>query len=225
MAIKPIFLDIETISNKEHVKFLDPIKVPKTHKKPESIKEYKEKKAKEQYDKMALDIDHAQIVAIGYAIGFEHTPRVRLARSYEEEEKILRFIWRLLRTTNNPVVGWNVRSFDLNILKRRAWFYGIPIFKNVGQLQVRINDLNTDDRWSNRIVDLMERMYHFGYAPGSAKWRSLDKVCEMYDIPNAYPDLNGSMVKDMDNRTLIEYNKNDIRMTRQLAVATKGWYW
>lgn len=217
MAIlKPIFLDIETVPNERHVSFLDPIKVPKTYKKEEAIDAYVAKKKVERYDKMALDIDHAQIVAVGYAVGFEHDPRCIIARSYEEEEELLKFIWQLLRTTDNQIVGWNVRSFDIPILIRRAWWYDIKVHAR--------RHIDPNQRYSNEIIDLMERMYHYGYSPG-VKWRSLDKVCAMYQIPNKYPALDGSYVKDMTDAELREYSKNDIRMTRQLAVATKNYYW
>ena len=50
-------------------------------------------------------------------------------------------------------------------------------------------------------------------------------MARLYGIPNPFPDLDGGKVEEMNLKTLVEYCANDVKMTRELARRTFGWYW
>lgn len=212
-TVDSIVIDIETIPNLEMTDFMPTPKAPKNYKDPDKIAAYVQDKEQEQVAGMALDIDFAKISAVGLAFGIEGDPISYLVRDVLDEMEILEFVWTLISNTRGPVIGWNVRGFDLPILKRRAWVLDVPV--NIG-FEI--------SRYSKDIVDLMQLLYHEGYGPGP-RARSLKVVYPMYVGENPLPELDGSQVDDMGDETLRAYVENDVVMTQQLAQITEGWYW
>lgn len=212
MYEKILFLDIETISNPGMIQYIPEPEAPSNYKDVIKIASYKEEAKAKIIEKMALDIDYAQIRAIGIAQDY-NAPMTRLVHNIEEEKETLKWFW------DNAYeyfrfCGYNIRGFDLPIIIRRSWILCVIPSKNFNL-----------GRGSKEIVDLMQLFYHEGYAPGSQKYRSFKNVCKMYGINNFLPDIDGSMVSSMTDEELIAYNTNDIRMTQELAKKTEGYYW
>jgi hypothetical protein len=226
-----LFVDIETVGNPVMEQFLKPPQAPKNYKDPQKIAAYVANKQADQVSRMALDIDYARIVSIAIGRGFKGEPEVRLAGSDKEEAEVLTWFWENLvgaqlsaQDPSYTLFGYNLVGYDLPIILRRSWVLKVST----------ILKFNTHPR-NRQLVDLMRVLYHDGYAPGP-KFKGLKAVCEMYQIPNDMPDVDGSMVSDMvehtsegikflDPEKLKAYNASDVRMTQQLAQKTEGWYW
>jgi len=65
-------------------------------------------------------------------------------------------------------------------------------------------------------------MLLYGWSPGS--WKGLKKVCEMYNIENTMPEVDGSMVASMDNDTLRKYVESDVQLVYELHAKMQGIY-
>ena len=199
---------------------------PKNYKRAEAIEEWitrETERRQEKYDEvvasMALDVDYARVVAIGVgrheglsgARG-EHTIKVLLSDLPHEAEMIQDF-WEEAQRYSR-LCGWNILDFDLPIILRRSWALGVT--------PTRLLDFR---RYStSTTIDLMQILYNWGNSPGP-RYRGLKEVAKMYNIQNDFPNLDGSDVATMDEETLIAYCRNDVRMTRELAMRTRGYYW
>ena len=207
-----LFLDIETVSNQEMIGYIPEPDTPGNYKDQAKIESYKEAAKSKLIEKMALDIDYAQIRCIGIAKNYEK-PTVLLSHNVEEEKQILRQFWGYVNDLHR-YCGYNLRYFDFPIILRRSWALGVLPSR---QIQLTRNNPN--------IIDLMQLLYHEGYGPCSQKYRGLSAVCKMYGIDNPMPDVDGSMVAGMTDEELIKYNTNDIELTQKLAKKTEGYYW
>lgn len=208
-----LIIDIETIPNKNMEKYLPEIKAPSNYKDDIKIQQYIQKNQLEQIPKMALDIDFAQIRAIG--IWENDNPCANIYDLEALEKEKLEWFWE--NAKYKTLVGYNIISFDLPIILRRSLALGI-----VPTSLLRIN------KYSNDIIDLMNEFYHGGYITniqGKKPFtRGLKKVCEMYEINNPLPDWDGSMVSEMNNKDLCIYLENDLRMTYELFKKMQGYY-
>ena len=161
---EPIVIDIETTPNMNMLGYMPDFfdvpefTVPTNVKKAETIERKKAEKfvkwlsdAAIKHDqwiaKMALDMDYAQITAIGIGIGLDTEPQTFIVHNEEEEREILSYAWGLIGYSWAPVIGYNLIGFDLPILKRRAWTLGI---KPEGPRMIEIN------RYSKELIDLKE---------------------------------------------------------------------
>lgn len=217
-----LVIDIETTGNLAMLDFVDvpktvgPGDAPKNYKKDEAIAAWMEKETtkreaayQERLARMALDVDLAKIVALGWL-----TPDdagVEIARNDEQEIALLKKFWSLVRTSSH-IIGYNLRRFDLPIILRRSWV-------------LRVKPVKIDMRkYNNRqVIDLMELLYHYGDTTPRA--RGLKKVAQMYGIENILPDVEGSQVTEMDNNMLAWYCASDVMMTAELGRRTYHYYW
>jgi predicted PolB exonuclease-like 3'-5' exonuclease len=215
-----LVVDIETVPNMKMAK-LHPkeFSAPKNYKDEEKIRGYIETKHDEWMGKLPLDLDYARISCIGISMGDDPA---RAAVDGQPKEKgdgivteagLLKWFWAEAKKAQT-ILGYNVQGFDLPIIQRRSWVLGV-------QPTVPLHALKP---WDDRVVDLMKRFYHSGYGPG-VKYRGLKQVCAMFGIDNSLPDLDGSMVGEMDAETLAAYCASDVELTRELAIRTKGHYW
>lgn len=153
-----LVVDIETTGNPAMRKFVEmpkevyPGDAPKNYKKDEAIATWMEKETakrevayQERIARMALDVDLAKIVALGWL-----TPDdagVEIARNKAQEKALLEKFWRLVRTSSH-IIGYNLRRFDLPIIIRRSWV-------------LRVKPIKIDLRkYNNRqVIDLMELLH------------------------------------------------------------------
>ena len=221
-----LYIDIETRSNPDMLPFLPAFTQPTESDAPPSAKsspsklqrwlgeemERRKKRVEEAVEKMPLDVDYCRIVALGMASD-DWTNEVMTASCDDEEIALLKMFWQQILSQHTRPCGYNILSFDLPILLRRSWVLGVTPTKYL--------DLR---RYSTvYTVDLMQVFYNWGAAPGPT--RGLKAVAAMYGIENPCPDVDGSDVAMMSVDELKTYCANDVRMTRELAQRTKGWYW
>jgi len=146
-----IYIDIETIPAGEPI---DPMTLtpPATMSKPETIAAwYKDKAvdlAAEKYRARSLDSMQGQILCIGYAIGDEPAAVVMAGDELETLIQFQTFVNSIMGRWDEPVnfVGWNIRTFDVPYIWRKAIKYELAYLKKA---------FNRDRNRGN-IVDLME---------------------------------------------------------------------
>jgi DNA polymerase elongation subunit (family B) len=215
-----LYFDIETRGDPGLQDFVpkpeEPTKAdaPNNYSKPESIAKWIEKARADREDSyqkalagMSLDVDYAQIVAIGYAPEeMEHADAMMVTEEVPEQDVLAAF-WGLDR--DRPC-GFNILNFDLPILIRRSCLYGIPI------PQINLARYRTDS-----VVDLMQVLANWD----RHNYRSLKHYCKLFGVPDPMPDCDGSMVAEMDDDTLAKYAAAGAEMARGLALKTRGWYW
>jgi len=210
-----LFFDIETMPNDAMLLHLDEVTPPKNYKDQDKIDLYVQEKLDQQYAKMAVDIDFARIVAISWAQGFESPPEVIVSLDPADEVWLVKEFWHILRNFYGKLIGFNILDFDLPILIRRAMVYQVSTQRPMG---INLSPYN------DNIIDFMQRLWHRGHAPGPMM-RSMKKFCEMYDIPNDLPDVDGSLVATMSKEELEEYVANDVKLLQAIGAKTFGYYW
>ena len=203
-----IIFDIETVKNPEMEKFVEQTEAPSNYKDEKKIAEYIKAKTEEKKDKMALDLDFCTIRAMAWNIGTECIePEIHVINTIEEEIKALEDFWNA--SEGKYLCGYNIIGFDLPIIIRRSWVLPIMNYRKI-----------SISRYNAEIIDLMYRLYY----DQIKDFKKLDKVCDIYGINNLMPGYDGSMVKDMDDKTIKHYCLNDLRMTCQLAKKMQGVY-
>ena len=129
---------------------------------------------------------------------------------YETETDMLEAFWTLVRRNGGKVVGYNILNFDLPYLIRRSMDLEVPPH------YVSMRRYQTEPT-----TDLQMLAAHWG----ALRYKSLDFLCKRYGIENPLPELDGSMVKDMDDETLCQYNAVDVWKLRELWKRMNGYYW
>ena len=208
-----IIFDIETEVNQDAVQYISEPVPPKNYKDEEKIAAWIVKKKEEQVERAALDPDFGKIIAIGWCISEGETkPKSVLMGDFmgldTAERNMIDLFWDMYNAHDGVSAGYNIINFDLPYLYRRSFALGTPVPLLPSLARYR----------TYPTIDLMQVLYNWG-APKSLKW-----VCKRYGIENPLPDVDGSMVKDMDDDTLREYVENDVRMTHELFKKMKGIY-
>ena len=127
---------------------------------------------------------------------------------FYDEPDLIRWFWDMYVKAAGKSVGYNIIGFDLPFLLRRSFDLGIR-----PGTKVDLRRYQTDPT-----TDLMALLYNWGQAKG-LKW-----VCERYGIKNPNPNLEGSMVAEMDDATLAFYAIGDVEMVIDLYKKMEGVY-
>ena len=205
-----LFFDIETEANQDAFEFMNEPKAPSNWKNPDKIKSYIEEKKQEQIEKAALDADYGRIVALGWKVDDKPIDS-RLVYDIEDgysEKELIQTFWNLYKDQNGYSCGYNIIGFDLPYLMRRSFDLGIipGIFPNLAKYR------------TFPTLDLMMVLYNW------SGFKSLKWVVKRYGLDNPLPELEGSQVKGMDDKTLRAYVENDVYLTYQLYERMKGIY-
>lgn len=128
-----LIVDVESVPDQAEgalERALSNLKVPATHKKPETIAKYLEENADKAYRGTALNGGYGELIIIGFA--FDDGEVQTLMRRHDEPEAeavMLTDFWNLVQ--ENAVaaptwVGHNV-LFDIQMLRHRSLVLGVPI--------------------------------------------------------------------------------------------------
>ena len=199
-----LFLDIETIPSGDKVLELPH---PATMSKADTIEKWKKEKMpaeiEKEFRKRAVISHQCKVISIGY--GANNWEVVRY--SEKNEKKPIFELNEFIKSIDDPAqninwIGWNIRKFDLPILRMRAGKYGCDELKWAIPFK----------RYDNRIIDLMDI-----FTPSDMT--SMKTACDFFDIKHK-EELDGSMVYDaylQEKHDLIkEYNLKEIIVLKQL---------
>jgi DNA polymerase elongation subunit (family B) len=206
--MKPLFIDIETGSLPEaELLTIAPEFLPAANlKDPEKIKVSIAEKRAAWIEKAALDALTGRVLAVTFAEGdgeaefFCHDEEAVLLR------KSLETIGRSF-DLNEPIIGFNIRNFDLPFLIRRAWIKGVPVPR------ILLNEVQTYR--SDLIVDLLQV-----WLAGSRDFsgQSLGNICKRCGLGEKNGDGKDFAKLLAENPEQAKaYALNDLELTRKLA--------
>lgn len=115
-------LELKTIDGR----LKDPTKRAENIKK---VREANDLMIKTMCDRDGLDVDYAQIIAIGYLR--DSIPAIGTTKEMSEVQLLEKFS-NILSEEKGPVVGYNIGGYDIPLLKRRCMNHGIefpPVMK------------------------------------------------------------------------------------------------
>jgi len=159
-------------------------------------------------EKAALDATTGRVVAIGLA----DPAGIRILGDKDEAET-LRLWWRDVETylaDHVPMVGFNIKHFDLPFLVRRSWILGVSI----------PNGVRSGRYWNDLFIDLME-----AWQQGERGYVSLDTLCAAFGLPGKVTEVDGVEISgamfhqlwESDREVAIKYLEGDVLLPAELA--------
>lgn len=158
--------------------------------------------------KAALDATTGHVVAIGL-VG---PAGVKILGDHNEAE-LLRSWWSSVEVYlagHVPMVGFNIKHFDLPFFVRRSWILGVPIPSGV----------RVGRYWNDLFIDLMEV-----WNQGERGYVSLDTLCAAFGLPGKVTEVDGVEVSgatfhllwESDRKVAIKYLEGDVLLPAELA--------
>jgi len=204
-----IYCDIETVSgmNKPSA---DDIKAPANYKDPIKIQEYQLTNVEEAWRKQALDSMKGEIICIGFAMG---DGEIHVIHEATEQATIYAFAnqIKLIQGQYHEVLkwcGWNIQTFDLPWLWRKAVQYGIGSLRDA---------IPKDNR--NFILDLMKI-----WSSDFKDYNSLESVAKFLGIK--HEGGRGSEIHDLwqigENGLIDDHCRRDIETVREIHYRIGG---
>ena len=158
MPSRLFVLDIETVGCADAASYVEPVQAPGNYKDPEKIAAYIKEETASRLAKVALDIDLAEIVALGLlplADALAWTPdeiaHHVLTREGVTEDDMLHAIDEVLRA-GAAFVTFNGRGYDLPVIARRYMYRDLPA-----------PTINMD-RYRSEHIDLYDKLSYYGAA-------------------------------------------------------------
>ncbi|MCK0161102.1 3'-5' exonuclease [Allomuricauda sp. F6463D] len=192
-----LFLDIETVPQKQHFTDLDETSQLLWEQKTQYQRK-DEFTAEEFYDRAGIWAEFGKIVCIsvGYFTFKGENRNLRVTSFYGDEAKILKDFKQLLKDHFSQVkhllCAHNGKEFDFPYIARRMVINGINLPYKL--------DLFGKKPWEIPHLDTME-LWKFG---DYKHYTSLKLLAHILGIPSPKDDMDGSMVKD------VFYKKNDV---------------
>jgi hypothetical protein len=228
MLVKKVYIDLETLPPELDMdEFKANLKPPANIKKQETKDKWLEDNWLEQYKRLAVNTDKANICSLGMAV--EDNDVCLFLSSTRNEKQILKdFYEDLILELHKDIeedfeveinqnfiiwVGFNNKKFDLDLLWKRAMFHGL----------YDLCKLIPRERYSKQIFDIMEIWNPFEYN----KMVSQDNICKFFGIEGKPDDIDGSQIYDTWQRGEYErigdYNIDDVEKVRKLyKIISKG---
>lgn len=218
---KVVFLDIETVSQKEHFDELDDKwKRLWEHKAKFLIRE--EETAEDLYSRAAIYAEFGKVicVSVGVLRQVNGQRQFRIKSFYgSEEKKVLKSFADLLDSkfcSNDYLLcAHNGKEFDFPYLSRRMLVNKIKL--------PYLLDIAGRKPWEVQHIDTLQ-LWKFG---DYKHYTSLDLLAKLFDIASPKNDMDGSMVgptywKENDLSKIVEYCEQDTLTVAQLLIAYKG---
>jgi len=224
--INNIFLDVETVPGNTFMveQAMSAVRPPANYKKPESIAQWNEEQGEEArrnaVHALGMHPAFCQIVVLSWALDEEHPT------TYQgNDEKAILEVWlddlkdALEKCRNGfsyRLVGHNVVGFDLPVIWFRCMVHGInsPLLPNPRSIKP----------WET--MKVFDTLYQLG--GGNNKGYSLANMAKLLNIPDKFPDVDGSMVWDMWQKGMhnevADYCEEDVRIVRHLFNAMREFY-
>jgi 3'-5' exonuclease len=197
-----LFVDIETIPS-DTMPTIEDVKCPGNITKPESILKYQTEHQLEAYKKQALDSMEGQIICIGFNM---EDGGMEIKAGYEIE--LLSWLAHHIGETQGqyllPItfIGWNISTFDIPWLWRKAIQYKLPKLRNA---------LPHNNK--NMVIDLMKV-----WAAEYRDYVSLADCAKFLGIPHEGGD--GSEIYDLwkanDLEAIAAHCKRDLQTTMEI---------
>lgn len=128
--MKYIVLDLETIPHRDAGDWLEPVTPDARLVDPEKIAKSIADKTAERDEKLGLDPDLCQIVALGYHVIGRSDPVCEVTQDEQAERgAIERLAVELRKDDATKIVTFYGRQFDLPVLMRRAMYLGVSFPK------------------------------------------------------------------------------------------------
>jgi hypothetical protein len=225
-----LFIDIETVASPDAQLLLPEPKIDKRIKDEVKIAAAREEKLAEALELAPLDPDLATIALISMQIGTQGDPTILLIDRPEikisarlkklltttcyttimTEAAAIQTFWKYFAMCGGRAVGYNIISFDIPFLLRRSFDLGVKpaVIPNLAKYRVE------------PLTDLFCLLFNWNWQ-GSKK---LKWVCTRYGIEVLAPEVDGSMVKDLSPKELVEYGLSDLHATVELFKRMNGYY-
>ena len=212
-------LDIETLAQPEYVirakiPAFRPEKVALGNaKKPETVAEIIEtarlNHGNDIVAKAALYPEYGQVAIAGFYDG--STVHQFCLEGMDEREIISEALAEVVSAIQGSqgVLGWNVLSFDMMFLVKRAWILGVKV------PSIIFNPLRPRYPWCDKIIDLME-VYKAGVYRDS--FTVLDNACKALGIEGkSGTGKQFAELWETDVQSALSYNADDLRKTMLVA--------
>lgn len=206
-----IIVDIETCPDQREgapERALQNLKVPATHKKPETIAKWLEENADRAYRDTALDGGYGEAIIIGYA--FDHHEPLALVRMHDAggEAEMLQEFWDLVNANASAALTWvghNI-TWDLLFLFRRSKVLGVDVSPVLPL---------APSPWSPQVADTS-----YLWTWDRNRRISLAELAGILGIEAKTAGITGADVWDYAQEgrydELVDYCKEDVSVTRQV---------
>lgn len=215
-----LFLDIETVSEKESYGLVDERLKPFWDKKSTGIYSNLNKTSEELYfEKSAIYAEFGKIIVIG--LGFFYLQgsdlKLKVKSIYGHDEKLLLEDFKSILVNSSSkgqlvLCAHNGKEFDFPYLSRRMLINRIVL--------PTVLDVATKKPWEVNHLDTME-MWKFG---DKKNFTSLDLLATLFNIPTSKDLMDGSMVNTVyyqegNLQKIADYCKKDVITLAQLYLA------
>ena len=220
-----LFLDIETVSEKQSFDHLDPemqsLWKAKARKKFSYESENKTMDMHSYYeDKAVIFAEFGKIVCIScgyfYYQGNKRSFRITTFNHKDETELLNAFAIMLKKSNFKYLCGHNIKEFDIPYLCRRMLIHGI-------KLPSIIDGRNKKPWEMKQLVDTLDQWKFGDYK----HFTSLRLLCKLFNIPSSKDQLDGSMISKSywehdDLSSISKYCADDVVACSRLYLSQNG---
>lgn len=196
-----LVLDIETGPLPDAALYFEPVEAPANYKSEAAITKYLDDARAKQLKKAALNVDLAQVLAIGYSSDGA-APTV-LTQQEVGEAAILSAFWQLVQS-GTRFIGFNILRFDLPMLLRRSLYLRVP------------TPLVEVHRRNPRICDLMQVLSWDGLLDTHSLAFYLSRFGIAQEDPVKGSDIP-ALAEAGDWTAIAAHCYSDVKLTTQLA--------
>lgn len=167
--------------------------------------------------KMATTPEYCRIIAMGWAVGNGPVYSIVVGTDGDTELDILNSFWQTI-ALHRPVIGYNLRTFDIPVLLCRSAILGIDSTFAIDRRKFGSKD----------ILDLYEARYDGTMGDSSPGAKSLKYVAKVLGIEIPAGDVDGSQVLDLyreDPEKIHEYVQSDVIVTRKYHKLMQSKFW
>ena len=196
-----IILDIETgpLPEKQVRQFMTAIEAPSNYKDADKIKAYVADKEREFIEAAALKAHTGQVLAVGMTSNVTDIGGILTG----DEAEIIDQTWNTWHLTSAPIIGHNIKGFDMPFLIRRSYIHGIRPPANL--MRGRYFD--------NRVIDTME-----AWMAGTQDRISLANLARALGVgEKTGSGADFAKLFGTDREAAIQYLRQDLSLTESVA--------